>query len=73
MGYYSITGSVVAYLFWYQGISMVRANIAGLFTGLIPVSSALIAILFLNERFTLFHAMGMALVLLAIRQGAKHR
>lgn len=36
---YSMMASVLAFLLWYRGISQVAASIAGLFTGLLPISA----------------------------------
>lgn len=67
---YAITASVLSFLLWYRGIREVPANIAGLFTGLMPVSAALVAVFGLGESFALSHALGMSLVLGAILLGA---
>lgn len=68
--FYAITASVLSFLLWYRGIRQVPANVAGLFTGLMPVSAALVGVLALGERFALSHALGMLLVLGAILLGA---
>jgi len=68
--FYAITASVLSFLLWYQGISAVSASVAGLFTGVIPLSAALVGAIFLGERLTLVQGLGMALVLMAIALGA---
>ncbi|MBD2836518.1 DMT family transporter [Pseudomonas sp. JM0905a] len=67
--FYAISASVLSFLLWYRGISQVPANVAGLFTGLMPVGAALVGVLLLGERFTSGQALGMALVLAAIALG----
>jgi len=67
--YYAITASVLSFFLWYKGVAKVEASKAGLFTGMMPISAALVAILFLNERFTWMHAIGMSLVLASIFVG----
>ncbi|UXY53186.1 DMT family transporter [Pseudomonas tohonis] len=70
---YSITASVLSFLLWYRGISEVPANVAGLFTGVMPVSAALIGLLVLGELMSTGHLIGMGLVLASILFGAKTR
>lgn len=71
--FYSITASVLSFLFWYRGMSEVPANIAGLFTGLMPVSAALIGLLVLGEVLTTGHVIGMGMVIASIFLGAKFK
>jgi len=68
--FYAITASVLSFLLWYRGISAVSASVAGLFTGVIPLSAALIGAAFLGERLTFVQGLGMVLVLMAIGLGA---
>lgn len=68
---YSITASVLSFLLWYRGISEVPANIAGLFTGLMPVSAALIGLFILGELLSSGHLIGMGMVIASILLGAK--
>src|SRR3546814_4481256 len=37
--FYSIAGSVIAFLLWFQGLRRVDAGVAGAFTALLPVRS----------------------------------
>jgi drug/metabolite transporter (DMT)-like permease len=69
--YYSLTASVVSFVLWYRGVAKVPANIAGLFTVFMPVSSALIGVVFLHECFTMKHLMGMAFAITAIYIGIR--
>lgn len=68
---YSITASVLSFLLWYRGISEVPANVAGLFTGVMPVSAALIGLFVLDELLSAGHLIGMGLVIASILFGAK--
>jgi drug/metabolite transporter (DMT)-like permease len=67
---YAIGSSVFALLLWYEGVRHVPANIAGLFTGFVPISAGLIAITFLGEVPHLGHGIGAGLIFLAIWLGA---
>jgi drug/metabolite transporter (DMT)-like permease len=70
---YSLTASVLSFLLWYKGISQVPANVAGLFTGLIPVSAMIIGFSVLGESPTLSQLAGMVLVLLSLVVGTRLR
>ncbi|QRG65075.1 DMT family transporter [Brevibacillus choshinensis] len=67
--YYAVTASVLSFFLWYKGVAKVEASKAGLFTGMMPISAALIAVLLLDEAFTWFHALGMLFVLVSIYIG----
>ncbi|MBG9564494.1 DMT family transporter [Brevibacillus agri] len=69
--YYAVTASVLSFFFWYNGVAKVEASKAGLFTGMMPISAALVAVLFLNEAFTWLHGIGMLLVLASIFVGTQ--
>ncbi|WP_448680139.1 DMT family transporter [Pseudomonas nicosulfuronedens] len=71
--FYALSASVLSFLLWYRGISQVAASVAGLFTGLMPVSAALVGVLLLGEHFSAGHALGMALVLAALLLGTRAR
>lgn len=67
--FYAISASVLSFLLWYRGISQVPANVAGLFTGLMPVGAAMVGVLLLGEHFGVAQALGMLLVLAAVALG----
>lgn len=71
--YYAITASVLSFVLWYRGVAKVPASTAGLFTGVMPISAAVVSALFLQEAFTWLHAAGMLLVLAAIWTGTVKR
>ena len=71
--FYSITASVLSFLFWYRGISQVPANVAGLFTGVMPISAALVGFGVLSEVLSFGQLLGMALVIVAILLGASQK
>lgn len=60
--YVCIFPSLLGYLFLNRGIELIGANRAAPFMHLTPVFGSIMAIVFLNERFELFHAIGYALV-----------
>jgi drug/metabolite transporter (DMT)-like permease len=63
MLFHSLTASVICLLLWYAGLKRVPAGMAGIFTGFLPASAALVAILLLGEQATAAHAAGFALML----------
>lgn len=69
--YYSVTASVLSFVFWYVGIKKVSAAVAGLFTGVMPISAAIVSILFLNEVFHWTHLIGMICVIIGIVIGTR--
>lgn len=71
MMYFGAVFTVLAYIFWFQGVSKVSGSTAGMFTSIMPVSAVLLSCFFLNENFTLYHALGGALILFALLQMTK--
>jgi drug/metabolite transporter (DMT)-like permease len=62
----ALFSSVLAYVFWNQGVTQVGPSVAGLFVHLMPVFGVLLAWVFLGERLSLFHVAGIALILSGI-------
>ena len=62
----ALFSSVLAYVFWNQGVTQVGPSVAGLFVHMIPVFGVLLAWVFLGERLALFHVAGIALILSGI-------
>ncbi len=69
--YYGFFGSVIAFFLWFNGVSKVSASVAGLFTGIMPVSAAILAFIFLDEDIEWYHITGMGLVLAGIFFGSR--
>jgi len=66
IAYVGVFPSVFSYLLWNRGVAEVGANRAGHFIHLNPVFGSLLAIVFLDEIFEWYHALGAGLVALAI-------
>ena len=62
----ALFSSVLAYIFWNQGVAQVGPSVAGLFVHLMPVFGVILAWIFLDERLALFHVAGIALILTGI-------
>jgi len=63
IAYTAIFPSILAQAFFIRGNEILGSNTAGLFLNLIPIMGTLLSVLLLGERFQLFHAAALALVL----------
>jgi len=61
--FYSLAASVATVWLWMRGLRQVQASRAGVFTVLLPVSSALVGVTVLREAFSALHATAFALAL----------
>ena len=71
--YIGVFASVLAYLFWNEGIAASDATVAGLFVNLTPVFGAVLAVVFLGETFASYHLLATLLVCAGIVLGRTHR
>lgn len=62
IAYVGVFPSLLAYGFFNRGVELLGAGRAGIFLNLMPAFGALLAITLLGERFTLAHAVGIALI-----------
>jgi drug/metabolite transporter (DMT)-like permease len=62
LAYIAVFPSFIAYLCFNRGIELIGAARAGQSMHLMPVFGAVLAVLFLGERFHLYHAIGIALI-----------
>jgi drug/metabolite transporter (DMT)-like permease len=66
LGFYSIAASMVTVWLWMTGLRHVPASKAGIFTVMLPVSAALVGVVFLGERFTAAQAAAFGLALAGV-------
>ncbi len=66
MVYVALFASVIAYICWNRGVSVVGANRAGLFMHLVPAFSALLAIAVLGESLHAHQGLGIGLIIAGI-------
>jgi drug/metabolite transporter (DMT)-like permease len=59
----SILPSFVAQVFFIYGVSLIGPGRAGVFVNLVPVFASIMAVLYLQETFEIFHAVSLTLVL----------
>jgi drug/metabolite transporter (DMT)-like permease len=62
IAYTAVLPSFVAYLFFNRGVELIGAGPAGQSMHLMPLFGSVLAVLFLHERFQLFHAVGIGLI-----------
>ncbi len=55
--------SLIAQIFFIQGVTLIGANRAGVFVNLVPVFASIMAVIFLQEVFQLYHSLALMLVL----------
>ncbi|MCP4388067.1 MAG: DMT family transporter [Gammaproteobacteria bacterium] len=55
--------SLIAQIFFIQGVALIGPGRAGVFVNLVPVFASIMAVIFLGEAFELYHALALTLVL----------
>ena len=58
--------AIAAYYCWQKGVEIIGPNRASMFIQLMPLFSAIMAIIFLNEKFELYHFVGATFIVLGI-------
>lgn len=66
VGYTAVFASLLAYYCWNRGVAVVGAASAGQYTYLIPLFTAVLAVVLLDEEFRWFHALGGGLIFAGI-------
>ena len=61
--YVGVFPSLLSYLCWNRGIEMVGANRAGLFLNLVPILTAVMAYVFIDEIISWYHFAGLGMIL----------
>jgi drug/metabolite transporter (DMT)-like permease len=73
LAFHSLTASVLCVVLWYAGLRRVPAGVAGLFTGFLPATAALVAVALLGEPVSASHAAGFGLVAASLLLAARAR
>ena len=71
--YMGVGASVVAFICWNQGVSVVGANAAGFTIHLLPAFGTVLAIALLGESFGAYHAVGIATILAGVVLATRQR
>lgn len=64
--YVGLAASVGAFICWNRGVAIVGANAAGFTLHLLPAFGTVLAMVFLDESFQAFHAVGIATILAGV-------
>ncbi|EKD99589.1 MAG: permease of the drug/metabolite transporter (DMT) superfamily [uncultured bacterium] len=64
--YYGLFVTVISFQLWFRGLSKVDASAAGVFMGVVPVSSLILGYFILKEPFYLSYLAGAVFVILGI-------
>ena len=57
---------LISFIFWIKGVSLIGANRAGVFLHMMPVLSAIMAMIIFNEKFMFYHMLGAIFILTGI-------
>lgn len=66
LGYVAVFASVLAFLFWNNGVSKIGASRAGTFLYLMPFFGAVLSVIFLGEGVQMYQATGGVLIFIGI-------
>jgi drug/metabolite transporter (DMT)-like permease len=73
LAYIAVFPTLLAQVFFIRGVKLIGPARAGLFYNLVPVLGALLAVVFLRERFEWYHGAAMALVVAGIALAERQR
>jgi len=57
---------LASFIFWIKGVSLIGANRAGIFLHMMPILSAIMAIIIFSEKFMFYHMLGAIFILSGI-------
>ena len=63
LAYVVLFPGLLSFICWIKGISMIGPNRSGIFLHLMPILSAIMAIIIFDEKFMFFHALGALFIL----------
>ena len=73
LGYVVLFPGLASFFFWIKGISIIGSNRSGIFLHLMPIFSALMAILIFKEEFMFFHFLGATFIIAGIILSSKRK
>ena len=62
----SLFPGLASFIFWIKGVSLIGANRAGVFLHMMPILSAIMAMIIFNEKFMFYHMLGAIFILTGI-------
>ena len=57
---------LISFIFWIKGVALIGANRAGIFLHMMPILSAIMAMIIFNEKFMFYHMLGAIFILIGI-------
>ena len=66
LSYVVLLPGLASFILWIKGISMIGANRSGVFLHLMPMLSAIMAMIFFNEKFMFYHILGACFIIIGI-------
>ena len=66
LSYVVLFPGLASFILWIKGISMIGANRSGVFLHLMPILSAIMAMIFFSEKFMSYHILGACFIILGI-------
>lgn len=72
VGYAAVFPSIFSPFLWMLAIQYLQPNRSSIFMNLMPVFTAMIAVVYLNETWTLYHSIGGVLVLVGVIWAQRH-
>tara|TARA_B100000989_G_scaffold164785_1_gene123200 strand:- start:405 stop:1304 length:900 start_codon:yes stop_codon:yes gene_type:complete len=66
LSYVVLFPGLASFLLWIKGISLIGANRSGVFLHLMPILSAIMAMIFFNEKFMFYHVLGACFIISGI-------
>ena len=66
LSYVVLFPGLASFLLWIKGISMIGANRSGVFLHLMPILSAIMAMIFFSEKFMFYHILGACFIVTGI-------
>jgi len=66
LSYVVLLPGLASFILWIKGISIIGANRSGVFLHLMPIMSAIMAMIIFNEKFMFYHMLGACFIILGI-------
>ena len=66
LSYVVLLPGLASFILWIKGISLIGANRSGVFLHLMPILSAIMAMIFFNEKFMFYHMLGACFIIIGI-------
>ena len=66
LSYVVLLPGLASFILWIKGISIIGANRSGVFLHLMPIMSAIMAMIIFNEKFMFYHMLGACFIIIGI-------